>query len=136
MIARFALFLFVLFLAFIVYSADRGALPAIISFYKYIPFGDTLGHFILMGSFAFLATWVLEAKSLCFLKLRVPIGSIIVFLIVLLEEISQLFLSKRTFSFLDLLADFIGIFAFGWLATRLHPSKRSKKAERGAAANH
>ena len=120
MIARIALVIFLMFLVFIVYSADRGRLPEAVSFYKQIPLGDALGHFCLMGLLAFLAVLGSKARFFRLAGKRIPLGSIVVLAIVCLEEFSQLFIPGRTFSLIDLAADFLGILAFSWLALRIH----------------
>ncbi len=46
-------------------------------------------------------------------------GSLIVALVVMLEEFSQLFIRYRSFDLTDLLFDYAGIFHFGQLACYL-----------------
>ena len=125
MITKIALAAFLAFLGFLVYSADQGRWPEVLSFYKEMPCGDKVGHFLLMGTLAFLVTRVLEKKSFLVGRFRVPFGAAVVFLVVCLEEISQIFIPGRTFSFLDLSADLLGILVFGWLASR-YPKRKLK----------
>jgi VanZ family protein len=47
-------------------------------------------------------------------------GSLIVAVIVTLEEFSQLFLHNRGFSLVDLAADYVGIILFGQLAAYIN----------------
>ncbi|MDG2126191.1 MAG: VanZ family protein [Verrucomicrobiales bacterium] len=129
MIPRIGLAVFLPFLATVIYLANRGKLPGMLSFVDRIPYGDTLGHFFLMGIFAFLATGVSGGRCFLLMGLRIPIGAGVVFVIVLLEEFSQLFVASRTFSWLDLAADFLGILLFGWWASRVYGSWRAESAE-------
>ncbi len=128
MTAKVTLVSFVGVLAFLVYSANRGQLPEVLSFYQVIPMGDKVGHFFLMGVFAFLATLVSGSRRIAAGGLAVPVGAAIVFLVVALEELSQIFVPARTFSWLDLTADVAGIAAFGWLAVRLTGRKGAARA--------
>lgn len=86
------------------------------SFIRYIPYGDKIGHFCLMGILSLLVNLVLKAKTVRIRKLSYLLGSLIVAAIVLAEEFSQMFVSGRTFDFVDLLFDFAGIIVFGEMA--------------------
>jgi VanZ family protein len=65
----------------------------------------------MMGIFAFLLNWSLNFKQIW----RISLGSLIVLVIVTIEEISQIFIRGRTFSWNDLVADLLGIVIFGEL---------------------
>jgi VanZ family protein len=90
-----------------------------------IPYGDKGGHLILMGllsltvNLSFKCTqWTVGQHT--FLK-----GSVIIAILVTLEEISQLFISSRSFDWGDLLFDYLGILAFGQLAWYLNQANHS-----------
>jgi VanZ family protein len=53
----------------------------------------------------------------------VYLGSLVVAIAVIGEEFSQIFLSTRSFSLLDLSADFLGIACASWMISRLCLSK-------------
>ena len=94
---------------FVVVQADRGMLPAWLQGYRSIPFGDKLGHFVLVGLLAFLINLALEARSIRIGGRVILSGSFYVSIGVLLEEFSQLAVPTRSFSLSDLVADFLGI---------------------------
>lgn len=108
--------IYVLILAFIVFLADQKGTRYLLGFIKNIPYGDKLGHFFLMGIFSFLLNLALNAKTLKLWKLNCLLGSLIVLLVVTIEEISQIFVRGRTFDWSDLIFDYLGIFLFGELA--------------------
>lgn len=81
-----------------------------------IPYGDKWGHFILMGLLAFFVNLLLTCEKFQLFKLSFLKGSIIVFLFVTLEELSQIFIANRAFDWQDLLFDYLGILVFGQLA--------------------
>ena len=116
--ARMKIFLivYIFVLAFIIFLADRRGTRYLLNFVGHIPYGDKLGHFLLMGGFSFLLNMVLNARTLSFWKFRYLLGSLIVAGIVTTEEISQMFVAGRTFDWSDLVFDFLGIFLFGELA--------------------
>jgi hypothetical protein len=107
---------YIFILVGIVFIADRKSTAYVLGFVGNIPFGDKLGHFFLMGIFSFLVNLVLQARTVGFDKIRYLLGSLIVFIIVGLEEFSQLFVRGRSFDLTDLLADSLGILFFGELA--------------------
>ncbi len=81
-----------------------------------IPFGDKIGHFLLMGVFSFLLNPALNAKTFQFFRFNCLLGSLMVFGLVTIEEFSQIFISGRTFDLKDLFFDYAGIYIFGELA--------------------
>ncbi len=103
---------YVCVLAGIIFLADVKSTRYVLSFVGNIPFGDKLGHFFLIGIFAFLLNLSLNCRKVW----RVLIGSLIVSAIVTLEEFSQIFIRGRSFDLTDLVADFLGILIFGKLA--------------------
>jgi VanZ family protein len=106
---------YILILAGIIVLADwKGT--NFFAFLRYIPYGDKVGHFGLMGTFSLLLNLALKARTFRVWKLNYLLGSLIVGLIVALEEFSQIYVSGRTFDFGDLLFDFAGIFIFGEVA--------------------
>ena len=107
---------YVLFLLLLVGTADAGMGGRFWSFVRVIPLGDKVGHFALFGALSFLVNWILFARTWRIGPVSILKGSAVLFAIVFVEEFSQLFLTTRTFDWLDLLADAIGIFGCGLLA--------------------
>ncbi len=103
---------YICILAGIIFLADVKSTRYVLSFVGSIPFGDKLGHFFLIGIFAFLLNLSLSCRKVW----RVLLGSLIVLAIVTLEEFSQIFIRGRSFDLTDLVADFLGILIFGKLA--------------------
>jgi hypothetical protein len=114
--ARLALFSFGLFLCCLVGLADSGRGRWLFGMAESIPGGDKLGHFILFGLLAFLVNLVLQATVVRCGRLTILKGSALVVVIVIAEEVSQLFFASRSFELLDLAADLAGIWIFGQFA--------------------
>lgn len=114
----------------IVVAADRGALPAaLVDGIYQIPYGDKVGHFLLMAPLALLADLAAPGKRFG----RLPAGSAVVALLVTAEEISQAFFPHRTFSGADLAASLAGVvvgarLARGYLAARAADATGSTSA--------
>lgn len=113
---KILLVVYIFILAVIIFLADRKGTRYMLNFVGNIPYGDKLGHFLLMGGFSFLLNLVLNARTFRGWKFSYLLGSLIVLIVVTLEEISQKFVSGRTFDWSDLVFDFLGIFIFGELA--------------------
>ena len=118
--------LWIIFLAWIVYHADIGTLPAMIARIYFIPYGDKVGHLLLMGTLALLLNFAFPSWRMRLFNSALPAGSLLAGIIVTLEEFSQLFFKTRTFELGDLAADYIGIaligtFLFFWIRHIIKP---------------
>ena len=107
---------FVLLLLIIVLIANLGLGSMFFPFMYEVPGADKVGHFLLIGILSFLVNYVLRARSFTIFSRSVLQGSIIILIFVTIEEFSQIFLSSRAFSIMDLLFDYLGIFVFGFIA--------------------
>jgi VanZ family protein len=74
-----------------------------------VPYYDSIGHFVLFGLWAYLFGRIFKRKLYIYDKYFIPLGSLIVLVIAVLDESSQWFSSIRTFSFLDLFWGVLGI---------------------------
>lgn len=108
--------IYVLILVGIIFLANQRGTRYLLNFVGSIPYGDKIGHFLLMGILSFLINLTVKCRSVGIGKLRYLLGSISVVVIVVIEEFSQLFVRGRTFDFYDLIADAAGILIFGELA--------------------
>ena len=88
---------------------DLGVLENVMSRVDALPFGDKLIHIVLAAGLGFFAASVVPAPALAIRAARIPVATLIVALIIVLEEFSQRFLRFRTFELLDLAADAIGL---------------------------
>ncbi len=108
--------IYVFIIVGIIVLADYKGTAHVLNFVGEIPYGDKLGHFFLMGIFSFLVNLVLQAREIQIWKIRYLSGSLIVLLIVTIEEFSQIFISGRSFDYGDLVFDYLGVFVFSELA--------------------
>lgn len=115
--------LYIIILSTIIFIADHKTYHHLFDVIRPIPFGDKIGHFVLIGMLAFVVNALFSCKTIRLYRLQVSLGSLIVTLFVTLEEFSQLFIKYRTFELGDLIADYLGIFLFTYLA--MHLNQRS-----------
>jgi VanZ family protein len=119
---RAAALAYTLFLVAVVVGADEGKLRGLLALVDFVPGGDKAGHFVLMGTLAWLLNAALKRRRVVVWRRRVLLGSVITVLVVTFEEISQLHFATRHFDLLDLAADYAGILVFGWMhIPRMNP---------------
>lgn len=102
--------LFALFIILIVVGADRNQMPPLLERIYNFPNGDKAGHFILFGILSFL----LNRTTLIFFPTQSPARliltiSLLLSIVIALEEWSQALFPSRTMSLIDLLASFGGV---------------------------
>lgn len=115
--------LYVVAIVAIIVAANSGVLP--VRFLRHIPGGDKTGHFVLMGMLTFLVN--LSVAGLGW-RLTVPQVCLGLWIVIGLEELSQLGFSHRNFDLADLAADTLGVFFFGILAAIFLSLHRSQKS--------
>lgn len=106
-------------LILIVRAADAGQLPDFITQLYNFKNGDKVGHFLLMGSVAFLVTLAMPRDW----RLR---GLILLAGLIMLEEFSQLIFKTRTFDLIDLACSLAGVTVFGILSILLNQALDKK----------
>ncbi|MBP0021048.1 MAG: VanZ family protein [Cyanobacteria bacterium SBLK] len=108
------------------FLAYTGNLPA---FLHYIPYHDTLGHFILYGIASYLGDRVLRGRKFPVMGYRIPLFAFVFGVITIVEEYIQSFSPHRTFSWVDMIASLLGLLVGYWLAQReLKTGKMRDKA--------
>jgi hypothetical protein len=106
---RIVCVLFALFVGSIVYAVDTGIGKPIFDFVRSLPLGDKISHFFLMGTLAGLANLAFGRRTAGSRRISPGLGTVIVAIVVVAEEISQIWIPGRSFDLLDLAADFLGI---------------------------
>jgi hypothetical protein len=124
-----ALYIFLILL--IIALANQGEYIYILkNLISQIPYGDKWGHFCLMGLLAFFVNILIVCDKFKVFGLSFLKGSAIILVIVTLEEVSQIWVVNRTFEFLDLTADYLGILVFGqiaWYFTHPKPARTEEE---------
>jgi VanZ family protein len=108
---------FLLFMLVVAVAADTGTIPPFVRDLYRFPGGDYAGHFVLYGILAFLAARAIP-RRLSFFGWRLPLSALLVFLMAVLEEISQFWFPLRTPDLYDLSFGVLGILLGTWLANR------------------
>ncbi len=92
-----------------IWSSNTGVSNPLLKIPHQLPGGDKLGHAVLFGLLALLIDWVLRYRNVSLGKLKTPLGPLVVLVLALAEEASQLFWSRRSPDLLDAMADIIGV---------------------------
>jgi len=110
--------LFTLFLLLIIFLADTDRL-GILKTINTLPLGDKLGHFILYGILALLINLTLFRSLPSRTRTSIAVTSgLILALLIGMEEVSQQYVSSRTYSLGDLAASYLGVIFFSWMAIK------------------
>tara|TARA_Y100000588_G_scaffold19630_1_gene20089 strand:+ start:460 stop:1029 length:570 start_codon:yes stop_codon:yes gene_type:complete len=97
--------LYCVFIGAVLLTAGMGLVPNVIGDSGL----DKIGHFILVGTFAWLFNVAFRLGEINLVGLRIFVGTVVVVTVVTLEEIAQLWIPTRRFELIDLLADYLGI---------------------------
>ena len=113
---------FALFLVAVIYAANQGIRHPGHLLVEALPYGDKFGHAGLWGAMTVIGNlavrrWVHLSVGPA-RRLPVPLVSLVLCVIVSMEEASQFFFANRTLDAVDLLANFVGI-TLGSLIFRL-----------------
>ena len=103
----------------IIILADTGRLGVIGGIYR-IPYADKMGHFVLYGILVLLIDLALF-RSLQHLNRRLIVfrTTLILALLIGIEEYSQQFFPNRTFDLVDLAFSYLGVLFFSWLVLKI-----------------
>ena len=93
-----------------------------------LPGRDVTGHFVLTGVLAFLVALGFELARFRGRRLGIPGALAVVAVGVTLDEVAQIWLPVRAFSWVDLGGSYAGIVAFGALAFLVHGLRRRRAA--------
>jgi VanZ family protein len=116
--------LFIVFIILVIVLADIGRLGLLGVVYEF-PQGDKVGHFVLFGILTFLLDLTFfQALPHADRKQVAVIISLILALLIGLEEFSQKFIPARTFCLFDLSASYMGVIFFSWVSLKI---KRPQK---------
>lgn len=113
--------LWLAFVGGIIWMADTHRGRTFMDWVERTPGGDKLGHFFLIGMMAFFLNVALRGRRLG----KVQVGSLIVAIVFVAEEFTQLRFPWRHFDVGDLAADFIGIAVADWLS-RVFQARREQ----------
>jgi VanZ family protein len=103
----------------IVALADNSEGQFTFAWLRALPGGDKIGHLLLIGGLAFVFNYALKLRRVKIFTGRFLLGSLVVLTLATFEELSQQFIRTRTFDWLDLTFDVLGIWLFGQLAVRV-----------------
>lgn len=116
--------LFAAFLLVIIILANAGSLGFLAFIYDF-PYGDKAGHFVLYGILSFLVNLTFLRWNLSQRPKRIAITvSLILALVIGLEEWSQNFFPKRSPDWVDLAFSYAGVTVGLWAAWKRAQNRR------------
>lgn len=119
LVARITACAFITFFIAVVIIANRGEGNQWWGVINGIPNGDKVGHLVLTGTLSLLCNLAIPLRPCGRLSHLVTLPTLVLLVLLSLEELAQTFIHTRTCDFFDWLADLAGL-ALGQLAaTRL-----------------
>ncbi len=115
----FAALVFAAFFVSIIVIANRGEGANWWPFVERLPMGDKIGHLGLVGALSLLFNFAFRLRQPNWLPQRFTPVSLVLFVLLTSEELSQAFIPSRTCDPFDWLADLLGIACGQWLANRI-----------------
>ena len=112
---RYVATLIVLLVSAVVVMADLGGGEVIINRVRGV-MGDKVAHLLLAGVLTLSLNLAWPDWWVRFAGLRLRVGTLAVFVVGTLDELSNLLLARRSFSLLDLAFNYLGIALFAALA--------------------
>jgi VanZ family protein len=122
---QFSLLLFCAFLGLVIYTADVGAGARYWGWLANVPMGDKFCHCAFMFTLSALANLALRCRAIRLGRQTLLVGTVIVTIVVVAEEFSQIWIPGRNFDLLDLSADLVGIACGALIARRLQGEIRA-----------
>ena len=113
----------------IVGAADLGALAPLVHGLHRVPLGDKVAHLVLAIGLGYFAASFARRPALRLATVRVPLATLVVLAVAVVEEASQRFVAGRTFDLLDLAADFAGLAVGTGLALRRAAGASSSRTD-------
>lgn len=98
----------------IAYWADSETMPGWLHIIYDFPNGDRIGHVVIYGAIAFFLNLALPAYRWKWMRVLIPLGSILAFGMACAEEFSQFFFPSRTPDWVDLICGWLGILLATW----------------------
>jgi VanZ family protein len=97
------------FVAWLIGMENLGQPTVFSSWSRATPYGDKMAHILVFGLLTLAANGVTRLKMISLGRLKLLLGTVLVCLFAVIEELSQHFIASRTLSAGDLAADVVGI---------------------------
>ena len=108
-LARIAAGAFIILLIAIIVIADRGEGSRWWAFLEHVPCGDKAGHLVLIGTLSLLCNLAIPSRRGPGWARIITLTTLVLLVMLSLEELAQAFISTRTCDFFDWLADLAGL---------------------------
>ena len=103
---------YLLFIGLVIGLSDAGSCGALCAPAKALPYGDKLGHFVLVGLLAWAVFAFMTKRERPVFGFSISVAALAVTLFISCEELSQLWIPARSADWGDLFASYLGIACF------------------------
>ena len=117
---KFITVTYVVLIPLIILNAGLGYANDTFPFVKDVPGRHHTAHILVFGGLSAIVNVMTKFRVINIKGINVLLGAVLVFLFVVIEEISQIWIDTRVFDLLDILSSFVGITIFSYLSYGLH----------------
>lgn len=118
-------YLFIALVIFIILSATFKWSNPIMPYVNAVKYGDKIAHLVLIGTLAYCINYLMQFKRIKLFNRDILKGSVFIFILITLEEFSQIWISTRTFDLIDLSANYVGILIASLIIIFTKPNQTS-----------
>ena len=104
------------FMGWIYIDANTGDYNTMLIMAKSVPYGDKMGHFILYGGLTLILNLTLGLRQIRIAGNEFLLGSVIILIVTFVDEFTQIPQKSRSFEWLDMSSNLLGIAFFSYLA--------------------
>ncbi|GEA10431.1 VanZ family protein [Alteromonas sp. KUL49] len=120
---------YALFIATIIILADIGLLKKQLGWLHSIPFGDKVGHITLYGMLSALFINAFKFRVIHLWRTKCYLGALIIAIVAVTEECTQILFSSRNFDGYDLTANLIGVLLSSVIMYRFSKTTKAQVAQ-------
>ena len=104
------------FMGWIYIDANTGDYNTMLKMARSVPYGDKMGHFLLYGALTLILNFTLAMRQIKIGGHELLLGSVIILVVTLIDEFTQILQESRSFEWLDMSSNLLGIIFFSHLS--------------------
>ena len=123
---KFITVTYIVLIPLIILNAGLGYANDTFPFVKDVPGRHHTAHILVYGGLSAIINMITKFRVIRVNEINVLLGAVLVFLFVVIEEVSQIWIDTRVFDLMDVLSSLVGIIIFSYISNRLHNRIKNK----------
>ena len=117
---KFITVTYIVLIPLIILNAGLGYANDTFPFVKDVPGRHHTAHILVYGGLSAIINVITKFRVININGINILLGAVLVFLFVVIEEVSQIWIDTRVFDLMDIVSSLIGITIFSYISYRLH----------------